>query len=253
MIPHAHFAALLWGWLAVGAVAFFVLLRIAAPYGRHARAGWGPTVPGWVGWLIMESPSPVVMALLFATGNRTANLPALVFFALWELHYVNRAFVFPLRMAAGGKRMPVVITLLAIGFNLVNALFNGAWLFSLGPVLGSGWLVDPRFLGGIALFLAGFWINLRSDAVLRALRGPGDAGYQIPRGFLFEWVSCPNYVGEIVEWCGFAAATWSPSALVFALWTAANLLPRAMANHRWYQARFPDYPAARRAVIPFVL
>ena len=42
-------------------------------------------------------------------------------------------------------------------------------------------------------------------------------------------------------------------ALAFALWTAANLIPRALWRHRWYRRTFPDYPPSRRAVIPGVL
>ena len=49
----------------------------------------------------------------------------------------------------------------------------------------------------------------------------------VPHGPLFRLVSCPNYFGEIVDWSGFALATWSPGGLLFALWTAANLVPRA--------------------------
>ena len=46
--------------------------------------------------------------------------------------------------------------------------------------------------------------------------------------------------------------TWSPAGLVFFLWTAANLVPRARSHHRWYQERFPDYPRERKAVIPWL-
>ena len=77
--------------------------------------------------------------------------------------------------------------------------------------------------------------------------------YKIPRGGPYRLVSCPNYLGEMVEWGGWALLTWSMPGLAFAAWTAANLLPRAMTHHRWYQDKFPDYPRERRAVIPFLL
>lgn len=35
------------------------------------------------------------------------------------------------------------------------------------------------------------------------------AGYKIPYGGMFEYVSCANFFGEIVEWVGFAMASWS--------------------------------------------
>jgi len=43
---------------------------------------------------------------------------------------------------------------------------------------------------------------------------------------------------------------WSLPALSFAIWTAANLGPRARTHHRWYQQTFADYPPERRALIP---
>jgi protein-S-isoprenylcysteine O-methyltransferase Ste14 len=86
-----------------------------------------------------------------------------------------------------------------------------------------------------------------------ALRGPGESGYKIPRGGLFRWLSCPNYFGEILEWSGWAIATWSVPGLAFALWGAANLVPRARATHRFYRETFPDYPKERRALVPGLL
>jgi 3-oxo-5-alpha-steroid 4-dehydrogenase 1 len=47
-------------------------------------------------------------------------------------------------------------------------------------------------------------------------------------------------------------ATWSLAGLAFALYTAANVGPRAFANHRWYRERFPDYPKHRKALFPFL-
>ena len=59
------------------------------------------------------------------------------------------------------------------------------------------------------------------------LRKTKGNGYHIPEGFLFKYVSCPNYLGEIIEWLGWAILTLSPAGLVFFIWTFSNLVPRA--------------------------
>jgi hypothetical protein len=46
---------------------------------------------------------------------------------------------------------------------------------------------------------------------------------------------------------------WNLPAFSFALWTAVNLIPRALDHHRWYLKTFPDYPKERKAVIPFLV
>jgi protein-S-isoprenylcysteine O-methyltransferase Ste14 len=69
---------------------------------------------------------------------------------------------------------------------------------------------------------------------------------------LYQWISCPNYLGEIVIWIGWTVATWSPVAAAFALWTIANLVPRARSHHKWYQQQFENYPTERRALLPGV-
>lgn len=81
---------------------------------------------------------------------------------------------------------------------------------------------------------------------------PTETGYKIPRGGAFELVSGANFFGEIVEWFGFALAAWSLPAFAFAVFTFANIGPRAASHHQWYLKKFPDYPRNRRAVIPFV-
>ena len=66
-------------------------------------------------------------------------------------------------------------------------------------------LILPLSWLGLFLFLLGMGINVHSDSVLRGLRAPGETGYRIPHGGLFSHVSAPNYFGETLEWCGFAA------------------------------------------------
>lgn len=248
--PDLH-RALVYGVLGAAVVTAAALMLITAPYGRHGRPGWGPALPARLGWILMESPAVVLFAAVFAHGAHRAEAAPLVLLALWQVHYVQRTLVYPLRMR-GGRPMPVLIVALALGFNSINAYVNARWISELGAYPTS-WLADPRLLAGAALFAAGLAINLRADATLRALRAPGEAGYKLPRGGLYERVSCPNYLGELLEWTGWALATWSLAGLSFAVYTAANLVPRALANHRWYRATFPDYPPARRAVIPYLL
>jgi protein-S-isoprenylcysteine O-methyltransferase Ste14 len=246
-----------YGWLVV--LQFFLavptllsLLFVTAPYGRHARAGWGPSIPARVGWIVMESPSVWFFALVYFLGEKALQPVPLVFLGMWQLHYVYRAFVFPFLIRAEGRRMPLGIPLMAILFNLLNDWVNARWISSVGTYDVS-WLLSGRFLVGAALFLGGLALNVASDRTLRNLRAPGETGYKIPRGGAFELVTSPNYLGEIVEWTGWAIATWSPAGLAFAVYTFANLAPRALSHHRWYREQFPDYPTGRKAILPFVL
>lgn len=223
----------------------------AAPYGRHLQTGWGKEVSATFGWILMEAPASIAPVVFFFLGSRRDTVLR-VFLLLWQLHYFHRAFVFPFRRRGGG-RMPLVIAVMAIVFNVGNAYLNWRYLTVFGPVYALSWLWDPRFLCGLAVFVFGFAVNQHADWVLLHLRKPGETGYKIPYGGLYRWVSCPNYLGELTEWLGFSLLTWSLGGLTFAVFTAANLLPRAVSHHRDYLRRFPDYPKNRKAVIPFLL
>jgi len=240
-----------WAELALGLATVLALVFVSAPYGRHTRDGWGPTVPVRWGWVLMELPCVVVFAAFFFTGAHSASLVPLVLLGFWQLHYLNRTFIFPFRLRAGDRRMPLLIPVLAIVFNVLNAWINARWIGHLGTYTVD-WLTDPRFVIGALVFLGGWAGNLHSDAVLRGLRAPGETGYKIPHGGLYRWVSAPNYLCEIVEWCGWALMTWSPAGLAFALYSVANLAPRAWSNHRWYQDKFEDYPEQRKALVPYI-
>jgi 3-oxo-5-alpha-steroid 4-dehydrogenase 1 len=240
-------------WLCVAvAVVPYLLLR-PAPYGRHGRAGFGPLLRARLAWILMEAPSPLGMILLFLLGQRTSDLASAVFLALWLCHYGYRAFIFPFLLPATSRPMPAVVVASGACFNVVNAYLNGMWLFFLASPRPAAWLASPRFALGTLFFFCGLLLHVLADRELRRQRAAASGSYVVPRGRLYRLVSCPNYLGEIVEWSGFALAAWSPGGLVFALWTAANLVPRAIHHHRWYRRQFPDYPQDRRAVIPFLL
>jgi 3-oxo-5-alpha-steroid 4-dehydrogenase 1 len=232
---------------------FTALFFISAPYGRHARTGWGPRLPTWMGWLLMESVSAVIFLVLFIIGTAPRTATTIIFLLLWEAHYLHRSYIYPFMLRDGKKKMPLLIPLLATVFNLGNGYLNGRYIFHFsGGRYTTDWLLDPRFIVGTTIFITGFSINRWADDSLRQLRVPGESGYKIPYGGMYRYISCPNYFGEIVEWIGWAIATWSLPGLAFAVWTFANLAPRAVSHHRWYREEFENYPEERKALIPGV-
>jgi protein-S-isoprenylcysteine O-methyltransferase Ste14 len=250
MAEATFYHALLIGWFILAAFVFILLLFVPAPYGRHVRSGWGPMVPDRWGWIVMEAPSALVFSACFIVGEHRDTITAWVFLGAWLFHYIYRAFIYPLRRHTTDRRMPLSVVLMAIAFNCVNGYLNGRYLFTYSGGYPNSWLMAPPFLLGAALFAGGLIVNRRSDRTLHDLRAANGAGYEIPQGGFYRWVSSPNYLGEIVEWTGWAIATWSLAGLSFALWTAANLAPRARSNHDWYRQQFPDYPGERKALIP---
>jgi protein-S-isoprenylcysteine O-methyltransferase Ste14 len=254
MIHTLWYQALVWAVLGVSPLVLAALLLLPAPYGRHATRSFGPTMPTRWAWIVMESPSVFLFAAVFALGPRSWQPVPLLMLALWQAHYVQRTLIYPFLLRTGnGGRTAVAICAMGFAFNCANATINAGWIASDEAGYSVAWLADPRFIVGASLFVLGYAINRWADGVLRNLRKPGETGYRIPRGGLYERISAPNYFGEIVEWTGWAIATWSLPGLAFALFTVANLLPRGITHHRWYREKFPDYPRDRKAVIPFVL
>ena len=243
---------LVWAMFGTAVVTFLYLLRRPAPYGRHyAGSGWGPTVSSRVGWIVMESPAAIFFGFVYSQGQHAWGAVPLVFLAMWQIHYVNRTLIYPFRIRTE-RHMPLYVASAGFFFNVLNAYVNARVVSHIGHYEIS-WLTDPRFLLGMAIFVGGMSVNMHADNALLTLRKEGRPEYGVPQGSAYRYISCPNYLGEILEWMGWAVATWSLGGLAFCLFTAANLIPRARSNHQWYRQHFPDYPANRRALIPGVL
>ena len=203
---------------------------------------------------MMEAPVFIVMLYMWASNGASTALPAFLAFLLFQLHYFQRSFVFPLMMK-GNSRMPIAIMLMGITFNVINGLLIGTSLFVFPPSAfneGAAYLAHPIAILGIAIFFVGMVINLHSDHVIRHLRQPGDTSHYLPEKGLYRYVTSANYFGELVEWTGFALLCSTPAAWLFVLWTAANLVPRAAAIHRHYREEFGEAVGARKRIIPFI-
>ena len=147
--------------------------------------------------------------------------------------------------------MSLSVMFMALIFNVINVTLQCIWIFILGEY-SDNWITSPFFLVGLFLFILGMMININSDNILMKLRNDQGSGYHIPKGFLYKYIACPNYFGELVEWLGWALLTMSPAGFVFFLWTAANLVPRAKSNHEWSKQNISGYPSDRNSIIPFI-
>ena len=177
-------------------IVFIALHYFEAGYGYLFNPRYGPPVPNKVGWVLMESPVFIAMAVLWALSPRMWEAAPLVLFLLFEAHYFQRSFIFPLLMR-GQSKMPLGIVLMGMLFNTLNALMQGGWIF---------------------------------------------------------YVSSANYFGELLEWTGFAIASWSWAGAVFAWWTFANLAPRSASLYRRYEQEFGEEftRLGRKRIIPFI-
>ena len=218
-----------------------------APYGKHSTKKWGKSIDNKTGWILMELPALLTCPLIYFTISEEINLNV-VFIVLWITHYLNRTVIYPLRIKTKGKKIPIAIVASAFFFNMVNGILNGYFL----TLLQFESISELYLILGFIIFIIGFYINISSDNLLIKLR-TNQKGYVIPNGKLFNYVSCPNFFGEIIEWLGFAIMTLNPGSLSFLIWTICNLIPRSKAHHKWYIENFENYPKKRKAVIPYLL
>lgn len=245
---------------ALAVVVFIVLQFITAPYGMTYDTGWGPSIRSNIGWMIMEVPVFIFMFLIYlfamAFHIKPFNIVTFTIFVIFQAHYLQRAFIFPVLMR-GTSRMPLSIILTGFFFNTCNAVMQGFWLFFFSPedYYPVSWFCTPQFIIGTILFFAGMVINIQSDKIIRNLRSDDkDNNYYLPTGFLFGKINSANYFGELLEWVGFAILSWSFAGLVFVFWSFANIVPRSKCVYeRYTQFWGDDFKKLKRyKIFPFI-
>lgn len=243
------------GMTAIAVIVFIALYFVEAGYGMFVNKKWGITINNKIAWTFMEMPVFLAMFTLWALSERRFDPVLFTFFVFFQMHYVRRAFVFPF-MLKGNSKMPLSIMFMGITFNLCNAIAQGGWIFYFSPdnYYTVDWFTSPQFIAGTLLFFAGMYVNVSSDHIIRALRQPGDTNHYLPKGGMFNYVSSAHYFGEMIQWIGFAVLTWSLAGAVFAVWTFANLVPRANAIYHKYEVLFGEEVKNRKLkrIFPFI-
>ncbi len=234
---------------------------VKAPYGRFSSDSFGFSFSPKHGWFLMELPATLSFIFFYFQGQNRFEAVPLFFLSVWCIHYANRGFIFPLlmRVAKGQKGSFSIMIVLAGWFvTTLHGYLNAVFISHLSEQFTRAWFSDPRFIIGMSIYVFGYIMNLHSDSIIRNLRSKkevesGEKIYRIPRGGLFQYVSSPSYLTELISFLGFAIATWSVGALFVLGVSAANLIPRAFQAHRWYREKFHDYPANRKVILPYIL
>ena len=173
-----------------------------------------------------------------------------------------------IRVAPDSKAsFSVTVVLSGLLVTSMHGYLNAMWYSKHCTYLDWEWFTSPICLFGLTLYEISFLCTLYSEHIMRNLRDlPSKAPpaqqqsphtppqrYKIPKGFLFNYVSSPQYFTELTGFLGWAIMTWSPAGLFIFLISCANLIPRAVASHKWYVEKFRgDYPVNRKQLIPFV-
>uniref|UniRef100_H2YSM1 3-oxo-5-alpha-steroid 4-dehydrogenase n=1 Tax=Ciona savignyi TaxID=51511 RepID=H2YSM1_CIOSA len=224
---------------------------INAPYGRYTSSAWGVQINGKLAWFMQELPSFVIPVYIYLTSD-TASLstPARTLLGLFLLHYFNRTFIYSQKIR-GGKPTPILICLMAMFFCVCNGYMQSIFLVHYSNYREE-YFFEWNFVFGVAIFFFGFYTNLECDSILRNLRKPGEKGYKIPTGSMFDYVSGGNLFGEALEWSGWALACWSVQGFAFAAFAVMYLSARSYSHHVWYLKKFEDYPKDRKIFIPYI-
>eukprot|EP01128_Nolandella_sp_AFSM9_P001954 TRINITY_DN12355_c0_g1_i1.p1 TRINITY_DN12355_c0_g1~~TRINITY_DN12355_c0_g1_i1.p1 ORF type:complete len:268 (+),score=52.32 TRINITY_DN12355_c0_g1_i1:71-874(+) len=225
------------------------------PYGKFvsgAKAFMQWTMPTQIAWIVMEVPAFLLIVINFLFFSDAAHQSSLLYricFLMFAGHYLNRSFIYPFTLKKG--EFNGTIAFIGALYNIVSGYIQGAFISRLGPLPeDSG--VNLRLIIGMAIFGLGVFVNWHSDMLLGRLRKPGETGYKIPHGGMFNFVTAANYSGELIEWIGYAITMNGSAGYLWAWMSFCYFVPRAHATHEWYLRKFEDYPKKRKKLIPLI-
>lgn len=191
------------------------------------------------------------------------------------VHYLYRALLAPLVLNPSMAPIHVLVWLMALGFQLFNAVSIGGWLAGYGPTTVNDWA--GRYWSmeiGLIMWTWGLLGNIFHDDELREIRRAADRKqrakaaelgekpqnvdkvYMIPKNGLFQYILYPHYLCEWIEWAGFwMVGGWNcHPAKAFLLNEISTMLPRALQGKRWYVTKFgKEEVGNKKAIIPGVL
>jgi very-long-chain enoyl-CoA reductase len=180
-----------------------------------------------------------------------------VAFVLVILHFLKREFetLFVHRFSHG--TMPLFnIFKNSAHYHILSGVFlagslYGPW-YSATSKMGSARSNPGTLYPFLALWAFAELSNLHVHITLKNLRPPGTRVRGIPKGFLFNYVSCPNYFTEILAWLAFLGITIDWAALLFLTVSIVQMVLWAVKKHKAYKKEFGSKYPRRKVIFPFV-
>ena len=230
--------------------------------------------------------------MYFAQGRNLSQPPNLVFYCLFTVHYLHRGLITPLTARYSSWKVPVFIPIFNFIVNLLfhylivdfigSACYFPGYLYDPRFLLGllifiAGFVLnkmaetylicircraeedryDKTDIIGFCLDKSGaqccpFGEEKDKEKDKETFECDNGGHYTVPECCLFKLIVNPNYLGEAIQWFGWALATWSLSGLVWWMFGLATFIPRSRHNLKWYRKHFDNFPKYRRGLIPGV-
>lgn len=117
-------------------------------------------------------------------------------------------------------------------------------------------LSDEYFIFCLILFIIGSYIQMKSHKILAKLRiVRKDVKYSNPKGFLFNYIYCPHYLGELIMYLSFILLSnfSSMNLNCCVIWVWSNQFILSYNTKLWYNEKFKEEDNNRKAIIPFII
>ena len=138
----------------IALIVFIALYFVKAGYGIFRTASWGVAISNKLAWILMEAPVFLVMCWMWVHSERRFDPVILMFFIFFQIHYFQRAFVFPL-LLTGKSKMPLAIMSMGILFNLLKD--NGYFILRLKECTALIGLCHHGLFSELCFFLLVCW------------------------------------------------------------------------------------------------
>jgi len=217
----------------------------------------GPQI-GWDTVFYTEYAGPIIVhslffwlpSLFYSTPLEKHSFTQIVAYACVVGHYLKREFETKFVHHFSSETMPI--------FNIFKNSFH-YWM--LGGAFIAYFVYHPLYTAPFsdttvmicaALFALFELGNLSAHLTLKNLRPPGTRVRGIPRGGLFELVTCANYTYELAAWLVFAIFTQTVTSWLFFIVSAGQISLWALKKHIALKKEFGAKVPKRKILVPFI-
>ena len=211
---------------------------------RYSKFGTEKGVPSRAGMVFLYG-LPVLVALVLALPYLpNATTIQWIVLGVVLLHFGKRTLESMFLHKYSGKIQTLTFAIIVFAYTLMAGMISALNVVAVEKL-------DGLFYLGIGCVLVGELGNLYHHKLLANLREK-KSGYHIPKGGWFEHATCPHYFFELLAWLGIFLVSRHLFTLLIFVAMLGYLTARSIKTRQWYQERFPEYPAERKYMIPYL-